>query len=71
MASGREDMPAALPSVLWSPPFPESSTSFLHAPQDALSAPELHTRHLSRSHSALGAAGDAARTSQLRNLGRT
>lgn len=27
MASGCEDMPAALPSVLWSPPFPESSTS--------------------------------------------
>lgn len=53
-------MPAALPSVLWSPPFPESSTSS-PLPQDALSAPELHTRHLSRSHSALGAAGDAAR----------
>lgn len=70
MASGCEDMPAALPSVLWSPPFPESSTSS-PLPQDALSAPELHTRHLSRSHSALGAAGDAARTSQLRNLGRT
>lgn len=33
MASGCEDMPAALPSVLWSPPFPESSTSFPPPPR--------------------------------------